>query len=646
VKSAVLIIWSLLLMVVLSAGASAMRRIHVEVTVREKQPGGDSQFVLIEKKQLPVYEGIKTTTFIVNFTLDMTATCSDSGSYGCDFSLFTLGPQAQTFFKEFHSQAGGVYFLDNVRGKEGVVYRVGISPLTIDTAAGDRADCDFNYRKDGVWNFDPSANFDFYFIPKSLADARWNGLRDFMEVNFKDFKELFQLNFPGKINCFLSPCAVPEVIWDGRMGYAIDPPRSNCFVLYSHDDNTVDPMPAYLTRIYRFLGYAPPLLAEGMAAYFEFPHFYARTLKRSHQLPRLNVMLKSVDYFSLPENNNVSAAASFVKYLLDTYGLNRFTDLYRAASDLTMTKCIADTYGKPLDSLERDWLAALDTVTFSFGQLKYFYERERAIQREPGMDLFLNEMKTRAGTAKDSLFVLSEEAWNQYMRGDFSPATAKYAKLLATDPSNSTNVMVYGNLLLIDGQHDSAIAVFQRLLVADSTAKSALLKIGEAYYWMNQIDSAQHYLLRDVSEDGSQLSRAAAGVLLGELALREHDTAAAVDYYAAAKAALDQIAQFGGTRPSYLLRLGQAYLGLAMCGKADLATAKSALESADYFEVHPVRAIFITRILWELGQIADLEHSRDEAMAYYRRALTYPLSSAFEKRVRAAIITPFAGYGR
>ncbi len=636
----------LLAIVVLAANAPAMQRINVEVTVRERQPGSDSQYVLIEKKQLPLDEGIKTTTFVVNFTLDMTATYSDSGSYSCDFSLFTLGPQAQTFFKEFRSQAGGVYFLDNVRGKDGVVYRVGISPLTIDTAGVDRADCDFDYRQDGVWSFDPSANFDFYFVPKSLADARWNGLRDFMEVNFKDYKELFQLNFPGKINCFLSPCVLPEVIWDSRMGYAIDPPRSNCFVIYSHDQNTVDLIPAYLTRVYRFLGYAPPLLAEGMAAYFEFPHFYARKLKQSHQLPRLSTMLKSADYFSLPGNSNISAASSFVKFVLDAYGLNRFTDLYHAASDLTMTKCIADIYGKPLDSLEREWLAVLDTVTFSFGQLQYFYERERAIQREPGMDLFLNEMQPHARTPKDSLFILSEEAWNQYMRGDFLPATTKYAKLLAIDPSNGTNVMVYGNLLLIDGQHDSAIAVFQRLLVADSTAKSALLKIGEAYYWKNQIDSAQQYLLRDVSEDGSQLSRAAAGILLGELALREHDTAAAADYYAAAKAALDQVAQSGGTRPSYLLRLGQTYLGLAMCGKADLATAKAVLESAEYFEAHPVRAIFITRILWELGQIADLEHFRDEAMAYYRRALAYPLSAAFEERVRAAIITPFTGYGR
>jgi hypothetical protein len=109
---------------------------------------------------------------------------------------------------------------------------------------------------------------------------------------------------------------------------------------------------------------------------------------------------------------------------------------------------------------------------------------------------------------------------------------------------------------------------------------------------------------------------------------------------------MEQIYQFGKTWPAYLLRLGQASAGLAMCGEEQLATARSYLESALYFEVHPTRVIFLTRILKELGKVADLEGRRDEAVKYYQRTLSYPLPPAFEQEVRGYITEPFKGYGQ
>jgi tetratricopeptide (TPR) repeat protein len=629
---------------VLTATATAAPTINCEVTVREKTAGTQGDFVLIEKKQIPVVDGIKNTSFIVNFTLDMTMSYNDSGYFDCEVSVFTLGPQAQTFFKKFQSQPGGVYFLNNVRGKEDIEYRVGICPVSIDSAKAPGAECDFDFRRDGVWNFDPSANFDFYFVPQSLADARWNLLRDFMEKNYKDFKELFQLTFPGKINCFLSPCVLPQVTWDSRMGYAIDPPRSNCFVLYSHDFNTVDPIPAYLLRIYRYLGYAPPLLAEGMAAYFEFPHYYARELRQSSQLPPLKALLKSVDYYSLTGHANISAASSFVKYLIDTYGLSRFRQLYKASSDLTIGPQFSTVYEKPLDKLEAEWHHCLDTVTFAKGIYQYFYERDLYISRDAGMDEFLPKMKAAMNSYNDSVYVYSQEGWNQYMRGDYETARADYETLIRLAPTKADYLIIYGNLLLIDGRYDSARVMFNRVMAADTTVKTALNKIGEAYFWEKNLDSARTYLQRDMTEDPSQLSQASSGILLGEIALADGDRTAAEDYFDRALKAMEQIYQSGKTLPAYLLRLGQAHLGLAMCGESSLATAGSYLESALYFEVHPTRVIFVTRILKELGRVADLEGKRQEAISYYQQALKYPLPPGLDAEIRQYVVTPFTGY--
>lgn len=635
----------LIVVTALSAGeAFSQRMVDFEVTVRERN-ANDSQYVLIEKKLFQVREGVKTSVFVVNFTLDITANEDDSGDVACQFSLFTLGPQTQTFFKEFKSKPGGIYFLENVRGKEGTQYRIGIAPLSINTAAAEE-ECGYDFRAEGTWNFDPSANFDIYFVPRTLGDARWNMLRDFIEISYKDFKKLYQLSFPGKINYFLAPCQLPEVVWDKRMGYAIDPPRANCFALYGHEYNTVDPFPAYLTRLYRSLGYAPPFLVEGMAGYFEFPHYYAQNLRRSSQLPPVGQLLKSVDYFNLPGVTNAVTAASFVKYVIDTYGGNRFLDLYRVATDLTFENSFSKIYGKDIAKVEEDWHALLDTITFPFGQMRYFYERERYIGREAGMNTFMAEMKSRMTTYDDSVYVLSEDGWNQYMRGDFTPARETYRRLLKLTPNNGSYLLVYGNLFLLDGQYDSARSIYTRTMAVDSTVKTALLKIGESYYWQRKTDSAEFYLARNTAEDKSQLSQSSSAIMLGELTLARGDTAAAIGYFEQALGLMQQLAEMGKSNPPFLMRMGEAHVGLSMCGKSSLPTARTYLESALYFEIYPTRAIFIARILNDLGMVADLEGKHDEAISYYQKALAYPMQPAMEERIRSYVVTPFTGFGR
>jgi len=642
-RRSVLVCLVILLGLFAAADAVADRLINCEVTVREKTADSD-QYILIAKDDIQIREGLKTTSFHVNFTLDLTVVFNDSGFFDCGFSVYTVGSDAQRFFKTFTSQPGGVYFLERVRGKAGSFYRIGISPLSVDSTAVTSDDCQFDYRGEGAWSYDPSANFDLYFVPGTLADARWNMLRDFLEINNKSFKKMYQLSFPGKVNCFLAPCVLPEVIWDKRMGYAIDPPRSNAFMLYSHDYNTVDPFPAYLTRIYRFLGYAPPLLAEGMAAYFEFPHFYAHELMKSDQLPPLNMLLTTQDYYSIPDQNNVSAASSFVKYLIDVHGLNQFMKVYKQATDLTIQATLESVYEKPLADLESEWLQVLDTVQFDFGHFQYYYERERFIQRKHGMELFLGEMWKTMDSFDDSTMVMFEYGWNKYMDGDYAEARKAYETLLKLEPTNTTHMIVYGNLLLIDGRYDSARVFYDKILAIDTTEKNALYKIGESYYWQDNVDSARYYLLRDVAEDHSQISQAASAILLGEMALAAKDTAAATDYYTQAVAFMNQIYTYGKTRPSYLLRLGQANLGLTLCGEGKLAEAKSFLESALYFEAHPTRVIFVTRILQELGRIADLQGDHDKAVTYYQEALKYPLPPGMEQQIRESIVTPFTGF--
>ncbi|MEZ5357876.1 MAG: tetratricopeptide repeat protein [Candidatus Zixiibacteriota bacterium] len=628
-------------LVVIPAFISAAT-IDFDITVRERTADGD--YILVEQKPLTIGEGIRTSSFISNFTLDLEATHTDSGVFLCEFNLYTVGPQSQTIFKRFHSYLGGVYFIDNVRVKNGVVYRVGISPVSYDSTATVGDGCEYNYREQGIWKFDPAAHMDLYYISRTLGDARWNMIRDYLEINYKDFKKTLDPTFPGKVNCFLAPCILPEVTWDKRSGYAIDPSRFNCFMLYSHQYHTIDPFPVYLVRIYRFMGYAPPILAEGLAAYYDFPHYYAKKLLDKNELPPLGSMLKSIDYYNLPGHTNITAASSFANYMVQVYGYNRFESLYQKSTDLTIQDVFMDVYDKSLDTLEWEWRQMLDTFQVQIGHVRYFYEKNEYIYNRLGMDTFIEEFGRLGSTKGDTIFYLSEKAWSLYMDGEYDTARTLYEKLIPLDPKNANHRMVYGNLLLIDGQYDSAVGAYTELYYRDSTVKTSFYKKGEAFWYQGNKDSAEYYFYKDITDDPSQLSQASSGIFMGSIELMKGDTSKARDYYAGALDAMEHIYKFGRTRPGYLLRLGQAHMGLAMCDNIPLATARSFLEQARYFEIHPQRVIFLTRILRELGKIADLEGNRDKAIALYQEAMGYPLSPHAAAEVRQYLTKPFTGY--
>jgi len=633
------------LMVLISAGQLAARRlINFEVSVREKVSGSDDNFVLIDKREFQVVEGMKTTGFMGNFTLDLTATCDDSGQFVCNFSMYTIGSKPQSYFKQFTSGPGGVYFIDNVRVKDGLVFRVGISPLSLEGTEVDIENCNYDpmYGKD--WAMDPSANFDLYFVPRSLADSHWGIAKDYLEENYRRNKSMMRLGFPGKISYFLSPCPIPQMIWDERMGYSIDPMRANCFALYGHNANTVDAIPAVLVQIYRYFGYAPPMLAEGLAAYFDAPHYYARMLKNKDRLPGLNSLYKSSDYFMIPGTDGLAAASSFAKYLIDVYGLEKYRKLYDRATDLNVPDQLENIYGHTAADLEVQWLNVLDTISYSVTELRAIYENELLIFRRQNGDIFLKDLMNHMNSYYDSVYAISDYAWFTYMDGDYSASAKAYEQMMKLEPGKTYNLMLYGNIMMMQGNYDSAMTMYHRTLATDSTVKEALYKIGESWYWLNQSDSVRYYLQLDINEDQSQLSRSSSAVILGEMALRQGDTTSAREYYQKAQNFMGQIMQGGRDNSAFLIRMGEAYLGLYLCGDTVAEKAAMFLESADFYNIDPLSVLYDVRVTYSLGLLNDMLGNREKALEYYKRALENPMSDDWRRRFEKYIITPFKGY--
>jgi len=68
-------------------------------------------------------------------------------------------------------------------------------------------------------------------------------------------------------------------------------------------------------------------------------------------------------------------SASFIKYLIDTYGLEKFEKIY---NEKDLANKIEEIYGKTISEIENDWVAFINNQTELTTEEKvkmgYFYE--------------------------------------------------------------------------------------------------------------------------------------------------------------------------------------------------------------------------------------------------------------------------------
>lgn len=122
-------------------------------------------------------------------------------------------------------------------------------------------------------------------------------------------------------------------------------------------------------------GSLPLTLAEGTAFYLiddfrgEQIHPLAQKLLRENRLPTLRQLLDSGVMRQLRDDQLVAGGASFVGYLIEYGGGQRFMELHQVADGIrthpTFASAFEQVYGGKLDEAEQVWRATLDTADFS-----------------------------------------------------------------------------------------------------------------------------------------------------------------------------------------------------------------------------------------------------------------------------------------
>ncbi|SYZ72694.1 hypothetical protein TRIP_C20809 [Candidatus Zixiibacteriota bacterium] len=598
--------------------AKTPRGVEFELIVRQK-PAEIDKYFEVARDTVQVITGKKLHTFMVNFRLDLDVPQADSQSALFTADLVTVGVTPFNYAKQYRVEYNLSARIENIPGKNGSIYQLLISPRgLVDISA---PPCEYDPDLTDQFTTEPSANFQIYCVPNSLADYRWNNIKNYLETEYTRFRSAFDFNSPGQMNLFLLPCPSSSVNWDKRFGYMLDPGRGSIYTIYNHGYISTDAMLPNMLKLLRIWGYAPPFVVEGLAGYFEFWPYEMKKIAREGKIPEIKNILTTEGYYAIDPVTAEITAGSFMKFIADKYGMNAVRRIYKESDDLTLANNLQKICQISLDSLQAEWTHYVDTLELNRRQFDFYAARAGATFRIDQQIEYYREMTKYDSNRADSIDTWKKLAAVCYQFGRYYDALDGYRLLVKLDSARSIYYQILGNLYLIDGQYDQAWSALDTVLLKDSTYATARLlqakitairgdtagaiRIAEKVYDIEKsVPGKIEFLLFMGKMEGSP------GVW--------RDTAKAENHFSEALGmTLQMMAQIPDD-PTYKIRAGLASLGLHEYDKAG-----QYLDVAYFTEQ---RSYYLGEVLLALGNLEDLQGKRKAATEYYQQGLRLPLA--------------------
>jgi tetratricopeptide (TPR) repeat protein len=472
-------------------GGSSYSMVLLDIEVEEGRKGKVESFELVDQATVELYDSVETSAFLGNFVLSAQPTTLDSTNLTLSLSLFTLGPDIQTFFKEYLLKSGEKIDLPELRVKGNVLFKVKITPRI---AVEETNKCNLNTKD---WYSDPSTHFYYHYIQETLPDFDWNINKGVLEEFYHKLWDKFGFWDPNKIDYYLAPCELKEIFWDKRYILGLDPTKRQVYVIYNQKVRSVDGPGVGMFMFYKYWGYAPAMVVEGASGNIGLAHYQAQKLKKAGKLFGLKELEISKEYKSKPKDIAFYEASSFIKYLVDTYGVGEFKRFYEQVTDLTFEQALFKVYERKLPQLEKEWLAYLDTFKEQEANLAFYVMVKTQYRHYEEAIELLNDLLQ---ISQNKSGYLSDLAGIYYTLGDYQKAKEFYLKLVDSEPESPLFTYVLGNTYNLLGDYAKAESLYVKAIAIDSNYTSPLLKLGELYLAQGEYQKAKEFFDKGLSK--------------------------------------------------------------------------------------------------------------------------------------------------
>jgi|GEM_PF-5566186 len=580
---------------------------------------------LADTRTVEIPDGKMRGVFLANFTLDLTVKKEKKGT-SVDFQLVTLAPEITTRSGRATLDGGKVLSILDLPGKGGSRYRAAIR---LEGRRRKTISCSF---EDFKWHADAAARYDFGFVQYTWGDYHWNLLRDRVEDTTDSLSKVFYLATSQRPEYYFAPCLIADWVWDGRFYFSLEPSRKRALSAYCREANSFSPWVGNVLLFYLSWGHAPAPLAEGAAAYFDYPHYFAQNYLKQGQLDSLARLLSTYRYRQLPPERGLMEAASFVRFLVEQYGARNFENLYRGGTDLTLKSDLETLYGKSVDSLEAEWRRTLAAFKPEPEPLRRLAQEEFWNYRfEEALRLFRQALLLDSKSTAEDYADIGNQFYNL---GRYDSARIYFERAYAADSNFWQRPYAAANFSLVLDDTLRAERYFRRVLELDSSLADGLVR--QAGYCFETADWARAeslYLLalrkKTRPDDLAELN-----MNLGYITWRvKGDFKKGNELLNAAWGAFRRARSDAPGLPVNYWRLGELFLFKNMPDSAE-ANLKFAL----YLETRPY---YLAKIFIRLGNLYDVLNQRTQALEHYRQVLQIPGAPLDRRRAEAYLARPF-----
>ncbi len=597
--------------------------ILLNIRVEEGIPQDSTSFELIDQREIRLLNGVETASFQANFSLSVVPTVLDSENVTLTLSLITLPPRPQTILREVLAKNKKTFFFNQVKVKQGKVFRVYLTPEIMDLPEPE-CHLDTRDKESEDWDELPSAHFFFRYILNSLADFHWAKIKGHVETEYRRFREVFGFTRPAmdRMEYFLLPCRVNEVVWDDRFDMGLDPVKNKIYAIYDLFERSLDSPGMGFLLFYRLWGYAPPMLAEGIGGYFSLSHHFTKKLIADQRWVPLKKLKITRDYRGQSKDVAFWESCSFVRFLVKTYRLDKFKLLYEKSTDLTLEQAIQEIYQKNLATLEREWLSFLEGYRDTIADFYYLASvKMNNHHYDEAVELY-QDMLSLFGRDPG---ILRSLAYVYYLKGDYDQSEKFYQEVLSGDTLNLEYLHILGNIKSVKGEYDKARNYYQKVISLDSGYVQSYVKLAKLEIATGDFLSAkEHFEQAQGLETKTQAKveiYSGLGTIYEKLGKIEE---AKKSFQNALFYAKRFVVEFSD-RPIPYLKLGESFFNV---GEID--------SSINYFQIAEFledRLLYRGRVLLVLGKAYQEKNNMPKAKMCFQEVLNLP--SGFEERKEA-----------